>query len=83
MSGSQAAPTKPCAQCSWGSWNAATHTGSTVFATQYAKKDWHARLGGGVHADAIMDRIVHDAWWINTGDINMREHSAATQRSLD
>lgn len=58
-------------------------TGSTVFATQYAKKDWHARLGGGVHADAIMDRIVHNAWWINTGDINMREHSAAAQRSLD
>lgn len=54
-------------------------TGSTVFATQYAKKDWHARLGGGVHADAIMDRIVHNAIWINTGDINMRENMAATR----
>jgi hypothetical protein len=42
-------------------------TGSTILATQYAKKDWHARLGGGVHADAIMDRIVHNAMWINTG----------------
>jgi len=28
---------------------------STVFCTQYAKKDWHQRLGSGVHADAIMD----------------------------
>ena len=45
-------------------------TGSTVFATQYPKKDWHQRLGGGVRADAIMDRIVHTAIWINTGTIN-------------
>ncbi|MGL5247331.1 MAG: ATP-binding protein, partial [Brooklawnia sp.] len=35
-------------------------TASTVFCTQYAKKDWHQRLGSGVHADAIMDRIVHN-----------------------
>ena len=27
---------------------------STIFCTQYRKEDWHARLGGGVHADAIM-----------------------------
>ena len=32
-------------------------TASTVFCTQLKKKDWHPRLGGGVHADAIMDRI--------------------------
>ena len=50
---------------------------STVFCTQYAKKDWHQRLGGGVHADAIMDRIVHNTLWIETGDVNMREHTAA------
>ena len=49
---------------------------STVFCTQYAKKDWHQRLGGGVHADAIMDRIVHTTTWITTGDMNMREHAA-------
>lgn len=49
---------------------------STVFCTQYAKKDWHARLGGDVHADAIMDRIVHRATWIETGEMNMREHAA-------
>ena len=30
---------------------------STIFCTQYQKMDWHARLRGGVHADAIMDRI--------------------------
>ncbi len=51
-------------------------TTSTVFCTQYAKKDWHQRLGGGVHADAIMDRIVHNTIWITTGELNMREHTA-------
>lgn len=46
---------------------------STLFCTQYTKKDWHQRLGGGVHADAIMDRIVHNAVWIDTGPLNLRE----------
>lgn len=50
-------------------------TTSTAFCTQYAQKDWHHRLGGGVHADAIMDRIVHNTTWINTGQINMRGHA--------
>lgn len=46
---------------------------STIFCTQYKKEDWHVRLGGGVHADAIMDRIVHNAAWVYAGNINMRE----------
>lgn len=46
---------------------------STIFCTQYKKEDWHSRLGGGVHADAIMDRIVHNAIWIYSGNLNMRE----------
>jgi DNA replication protein DnaC len=49
---------------------------SIIFCTQYRKADWHARLGGGIHADAIMDRIVHNAVWIETGDLNMREYCA-------
>ncbi|ALG83261.1 ATP-binding protein [Gordonia phthalatica] len=53
---------------------------STVFCTQYPKKDWHHRLGSGVHADAIMDRIVHTTTWITTGEMNMREHAAAQTR---
>ena len=51
-------------------------TTSTVFCTQYPKKDWHQRLGSGVHADAIMDRIVHNTIWMETGGTNMREHTA-------
>ena len=47
-------------------------TASTVFCIQFRQKDWHARLGGGVHADAIMDRIVHGAAWVGMGEMNMR-----------
>lgn len=47
---------------------------STIFCTQYRKEDWHNRLGGGVYADAIMDRIVHNAVWVETGSMNMREY---------
>lgn len=46
---------------------------STIFCSQYKVEDWHARMGGGVHADAIMDRIVHNAITVNTGDVNMRQ----------
>lgn len=53
-------------------------TGSTEFCTEYAKKDWHQRLGSEVHAGAIMDRIVHNTIWIDTGFQNMHEHAALT-----
>ena len=48
-------------------------TASTVFCTQFKKKDWHPRLGGGVHADAIMDRIARNAVWVDMGEANMRQ----------
>jgi DNA replication protein DnaC len=54
---------------------------STVFCTQYRKQDWHARLGGGAHADAILDRIVHNTVWVETGTVNMRERLAAAPQS--
>lgn len=53
---------------------------STIFCTQYQKKDWHARLRGGVHADAIMDRIAHSAIWIETGEVNMRAKLSTAER---
>ncbi|MBS7528850.1 ATP-binding protein [Fusibacter paucivorans] len=46
---------------------------STIFCTQFKKEDWHVRLGGGVHAEAMMDRIVHNAFWIYSGNLNMRQ----------
>lgn len=47
-------------------------TASTVFCAQFRQKDWHARLGGGARADAIMDRIVHGAARVGMGEMNMR-----------
>ena len=44
----------------------------TIFGTQYKTSEWHARLGGGVIADSILDRIVHNCKTINLGDANMR-----------
>ena len=35
-----------------------------------------ADVSSGVHADAIMDRIVHNTIWVETGGHNMREHTA-------
>ncbi|TFC77098.1 ATP-binding protein [Cryobacterium cheniae] len=49
---------------------------STVFCTQHQQKGWHQRLGAGVHADAIMDRIIHYTTWVDTGTYNMREQTA-------
>ena len=46
---------------------------STIWCSQYPKEDWHARLGGGAHADAILDRVVHNAVFLETGSTNMRE----------
>lgn len=45
----------------------------TIFCTQYKISEWHPRLGGGVLADAIMDRIVHNSIIISSGKYNMRE----------
>lgn len=49
----------------------------TIFCSQYKTSEWHPRLGDGVVADAIMDRIVHNAMTINSGTMNMREFLAA------
>ena len=54
---------------------------STVFCSQYRHDGWYEQLGGSESplADAILDRIVHDAYRINiesidpTKDISMRE----------
>jgi DNA replication protein DnaC len=53
---------------------------STIFCSQYQKEGWYEQLGGNSSplADAILDRIVHDAYIINiesadpTKDISMR-----------
>lgn len=49
---------------------------STIFCTQYRIEDWHSRLGGGIHADAIIDRIVNNSIRIFSGELNMRKIKA-------
>ncbi len=46
---------------------------STIFCTQYQQVDRYERLGGDVHADAMMDRIVHNNIWVDAGNKNMRK----------
>jgi DNA replication protein DnaC len=54
---------------------------STIFCSQYRSDGWYEQLGGDASplADAILDRIVHDAYKINiesvdpTKDVSMRE----------
>lgn len=53
---------------------------TTIFCTQYKKEDWFDRLGGGVHADAILDRIVYNAIFVETSSMNMREYCAKLHR---
>lgn len=53
-------------------------SGRYAFATQPATKEWHNRLGGDTIADAILDRIVHNTIWIDTGEHNMRQHHGQT-----
>ena len=45
---------------------------STILCTQYPPDQWHARLGGGVQADAILDRLIQGSIRINLGTVNMR-----------
>lgn len=46
---------------------------STVVCTQYTPAEWHGRLGGGVQADAMIDRLIHGSIRINLGDVNVRK----------
>jgi DNA replication protein len=50
--------------------------GSMIFCTQYKNEDWHSRLGGGILADSILDRVSHRSIPVYSGDINMREYLA-------
>ena len=41
--------------------------GSTIFCSQFEVKVWHENIGDPTLADAIVDRIVHDAYSIIIG----------------
>lgn len=47
---------------------------STIFCSQFPTKEWHEKIGEGVIADAILDRIVHNAHMIRIeGKESMRK----------
>ena len=56
---------------------------STIFCSQYPVDEWHRRMGGGAHAESIMDRIVHNAIRIQMGDVNVRERAKRRQEKLE
>lgn len=58
-------------------------TASTIFCTQFKKENWHKRLGGGAHADAMMDRIIYNSIFVETGTFNMREYFSAKREYLN
>lgn len=54
--------------------NSRHNLSSTIFISQFAPAEWHERFGEGTLADAIMDRIVHNAHKIHIGgDNSMRK----------
>ena len=52
---------------------------STTFCSQYPVDEWRRRMGGGSHAESVMDRIVHNAIRIQMGDVNMRRRTMGGQ----
>ncbi len=54
-------------------------TGSTITTSQLPVSDWHEYLGGGRIADAILDRLIHNAHRI---ELSARESMRKTAASL-
>lgn len=48
---------------------------STIFCCQFPPSGWHSKVGEATIADAVLDRIVHDSYFIEilTDEINMRQ----------
>ena len=55
---------------------------STIITSQLPVDQWHAYLGDPTLADAILDRIVHNAYRVTlTGDSMRKQKAAAAQSS--
>ena len=46
---------------------------STIFGSQVSPEGWHARLGSGTIADAILDRIIYSSYEILLQGKSLRE----------
>ena len=55
------------------------HTGSTVVTSQLEPKDWHPVIGDETLADAICDRLVHNAHRLKLGGESIRKSEGLTK----
>jgi len=54
---------------------------STILSTQIPVSDWHERLGNGTLSDAVMDRIIHNAYRLELGGESMRKRRSPLTQS--
>lgn len=54
---------------------------STLLATQIPVADWHDRLGNATLADAVMDRIIHNAYRLDLQGESMRKRRSPLTHS--
>ena len=50
--------------------------GATIISSQFATKDWHQRIGDPTLADAICDRLIHNAYKISLKCDSIRKEDA-------
>jgi DNA replication protein DnaC len=55
---------------------------STLITSQLPVENWHEMIGNGTLADAILDRLVHNAHKIKMKGESMRERRATTKDPL-
>jgi DNA replication protein DnaC len=57
---------------------------STILTSQIPVDKWHAVIGDPTYADAILDRLVHNAYRINlAGESLRRRRSISALRAVD
>jgi DNA replication protein DnaC len=54
--------------------------GSTLVATQIPLERWHDQIGDPTYGDAILDRLVHNAYRIELRGRSMRDPRLSTER---
>jgi DNA replication protein DnaC len=60
--------------------------GSTIIATQIPQERWHEQIGDPTYADAILDRLVHNAYRLELKGKSMRDNQsrqAAADKAVD
>ena len=55
---------------------------STLLATQIPVGRWHDQIGDPTYADAILDRLIHNAYRIELRGTSMRQKLSAEERSV-